>query len=123
MTTATFGQTNFTAQTATNYKTQIDANSIVMQRAVDCFAPRQTATPAMTVTLDAGFVFRGTTLTEVAPQTTGTIAAPSGNPRIDRVVADRFTGAATVVTGTPGASPTPPVPGRRPARPWRRTAP
>lgn len=107
--TATFAPTNFTVDTATVYKTKIDSNSIVMQRIVDCFAPRQTTIPAMTVTLDAGFVFKGTTLTEMAAQTTGTITAPVGNPRIDRVVVDRFTGALTVVTGTPASSPAAPA--------------
>ncbi len=106
---ATYGQTNFTTDTATQYKTKIDSNFIVAQRTVDCFAPRQSNTPAMTVTLDPGFIFKGTTLTEVAAQTTGTITAPVGNPRIDRVVVDRMTGAASVVTGTPAASPTPPA--------------
>ena len=106
---ASFGQTNFTTQTATVYKTQIDSNSIVMQRIVDCFAPRQSNTPAMTVTLDPGYIFRGTTLTELAAQTTGTITAPTGNPRIDRVVVDKLTGAVSVVTGTPAASPVPPA--------------
>jgi hypothetical protein len=106
---ATFSQSNFTTDTATAYKTKIDSNSIVMQRVVDCFAPRQSNTPAMTVTLDPGFVFKGTTLTEVAAQTTGTITAPVGNPRIDRVVVDRMSGAASVVTGTPAASPAAPA--------------
>lgn len=106
---ATFAPSNFTIDTATAYKTKIDANSVVMQRVVDCFAPRQSNTPAMTVTLDPGYLLRGTTLTELAAQTTGTIAAPSGNPRIDRVVVDRLTGVASVVTGTPAASPAPPA--------------
>ncbi len=33
-------------------------------------------------------------------QVTGTITAPAGNPRIDRVVVDRLTGVLSVVTGT-----------------------
>lgn len=106
---ATFAQSNYTVDTATVYKTKIDSNSIVMQRVVDNFAPRQTTSPAMTVTLDAGHIFTGTTLTEVATQTTGTITAPGGNPRIDRVVIDRFTGIASVITGTPNASPVAPA--------------
>ena len=105
---ATYGQTNFTAQTATAYKTQLDANSMAAQRVVGPFAPRQSPTPAMTITLDPGHIFTGTTLTEVAAQTSGTITAPSGNPRIDRAVIDRLTGALSVVTGTPAASPVPP---------------
>lgn len=98
-----------TTQNATAYKANIDACAIVAQRIVDSFAARPTTTPAMTVTIDPGHIFDGTTLTEVAVQTTGTITAPVGNPRIDRVVIDRFTGVASVVTGTPGASPSPPA--------------
>lgn len=106
---ADYAQTNFTVDTGTAYKTKIDKNSIVAQRIVGCFAPRQTTVAAMTVTIDAGHVFAGTTLTEVAPQVTGTIAAPLGNPRIDRVVVDRMTGALSVATGTPAATPAPPA--------------
>ena len=104
-----YAQTNFTIDTGTAYKTKIDKNFIVGQRVVGCFAPRQAATPAMTVTLDAGHIFAGTTLTEVASQVTGTITAPTGNPRIDRVVVDRLTGVIAVITGTPGVSPAVPA--------------
>lgn len=109
MTAGTFTPTDFTSQTGTAYKTAIDNNALVMKRVVDCFAPRQTTTPAMTITLDAGFVFAGTTLTEVAAQTSGTITAPIGNPRIDRAVIDKITGALSIVTGTPNASPVAPA--------------
>lgn len=109
MTVGTFTPTDYTTQTGTQYKTAIDNNSLVMKRVVDAFAPRQTSTPAMTITLDAGYVFKGTTLTTVATQTSGTITAPVGNPRIDRAVVDRMTGALSIVTGTPNASPTPPT--------------
>lgn len=109
MTAGTFTPTDFTTQTGTAYKTAIDNNALVMKRIVDCFAPRQTTTPAMTITLDAGFVFAGTTLTEVAAQTSGTITAPVGNPRIDRAVIDKVTGALSIVTGTPNASPVAPA--------------
>ncbi|MGH6976552.1 MAG: hypothetical protein ACREED_05955, partial [Stellaceae bacterium] len=65
--------------------------------------------PNMTVALDAGHLFNGATLAEVAAQSTGTIVAPVANPRIDRVVVDRVSGAVSVVTGTEGASPSPPA--------------
>lgn len=42
-------------------------------------------------------------------QVTGVFTAPGGNPRIDRIVADRFTGIISVVTGTPAATPVPPA--------------
>ncbi|MDE2229891.1 MAG: tail fiber protein [Alphaproteobacteria bacterium] len=63
----------------------------------------------MTVALDAGHLFNGTTLIEIAAQTTPTFAAPVSNPRIDRVVVDRASGAVSVVTGTEAASPVPPA--------------
>jgi hypothetical protein len=106
---ATYRSTDYTVDTPTNYKTGIDSNFIVLKRTGSCFAPRQSNTPAMTVTLDPGFVFIGVTLTEVATQTTTTITAPIGNPRIDRIVVDRLTGAYTIVTGTPAGSPVAPA--------------
>lgn len=168
---ATYAQTNFTTQTGTVYKTSIDANNIVAQRVVDNLAVHQQATANMTVVVEPGHVFDGTTLTEIGAQTTitttsgsktatvasatgiangmivasantvnndpitisgatvtlttnatatstvaatfmqvtGTITAPGGNPRIDRIVADRFTGAISVITGTPAGTPVPPA--------------
>ena len=91
------------------YPLNLDAMLLNSQRRSSCFNPHQTATPAMTVSLDAGYVFNGATLTEIAAQTTGTITAPVGNARIDRVVVDRSSGAVSVVTGTPAGSPTPPA--------------
>src|SRR4051794_31453421 len=97
-----------TTQDATTYKGNIDAAFAVGQRVFDNFAPHQTATPAMTVSLDAGHIFNGTTLTEVAAQTTGTITAPVSHDRIDRVVVDNVTGAVSVITGVENVSPTAP---------------
>lgn len=101
--------TNFTTQDPTLYKSAIDANMAVAQRVADNFAPKPSSPAAMTVTLDAGHLFDGAALTEVAAQTTGTITAPSANPRIDRVVIDNFTGSVSVVTGTEAVSPSPPL--------------
>src|SRR5487761_1196095 len=103
MTVAQFLQTNYTTQTGTAYPLAIDADWAVALRLIDNFAPHAQAAPNMTVALDAGHLFDGTTLTEVAAQSTGTIAAPVGNPRIDRVVIDRASGGVSVVTGTGGA--------------------
>jgi hypothetical protein len=109
MTVATWLPSNFTTQSASTYKAAIDGDFAVAQRFVDNFAPRAAATPNMTVQLDAGHVLRDGLLTEVAAQTTPTFVAPSGNPRIDRVIVDRATGALSVVTGTPAATPVPPA--------------
>jgi len=109
MSVATWLKSVFTTQTATNYKSNIDACFAVAERIVDNFAPRQSTTPAMTVTLDAGALYNGQILTEVATQTTGTITAPATNPRIDRVVINKTTGAVSVIIGTPAGSPVAPA--------------
>lgn len=100
---------DFTSQTASVYKANIDAGFAVADRLAWAFAPHEQATPDMTVRLEAGAIFDGTTLTEVAAQNTGTITAPSANPRIDRVAIDRSTGVVSVVTGAENPSPTLPA--------------
>jgi hypothetical protein len=107
--TATYGLLDNTTQTATAYKAQIDANSVVSKRIVGRFAPRAQSSPNMTIALDAGNLFDGVTLTEVSAQNTGTITAPSVHPRIDRVVIDNTSGTVSVVTGTEAVSPTAPA--------------
>lgn len=109
MTVAQFQQTNYTTQTGTAYPLAIDADWAVAARLVDNFAPHAQVTPNLTVGVDAGHIFNGTTLSEVAAQTTGTFTAPVSNPRIDRVVIDRFTGTLSVVAGTENVSPSPPA--------------
>lgn len=109
---ATFLQTIWTgagAQTPTVYKGAIDGDVSVLARLAAAFAPHEQSTPNMTVRLDAGPLFDGTTLTEVAAQSTGAIVAPVGNPRIDRVVINSTSGAVSVITGTPAASPVAPA--------------
>jgi len=100
---------DFTSQTASQYKANIDAGFAVADRLAWAFALHEQATPDMTVRVDGGAIFDGATLTEVAAQSTPAIAAPTTNPRIDRVVIDRATGAVSVVAGTEAASPTPPA--------------
>ncbi len=104
---------DFTSQTASVYKANIDAGFAVADRLGWAFAPHEqdvgSPQPDMTLRLEAGAIFDGATLTEVAAQDTAVITAPSVNPRIDRVVIDRGTGAVSVVTGTEAASPTPPA--------------
>jgi microcystin-dependent protein len=109
MTVGQFLQTNYTTQTGTVYPLAIDADWAVAARLVDNFAPHAQATPDMTVALDAGHLFNGATLVEVAAQSSGAIAAPVANPRIDRIVIDRASGAVAVVAGSEAASPVPPA--------------
>lgn len=109
MTVATFLQPDYTTQSGSAYPLAIDASMAVMKRIAAAFAPHAQSTPNMTVRIDAGTLQVGTTLTEVAAQNTGTITAPVGNPRIDRIVVDSVTGAVSVVTGTPAGSPSAPA--------------
>lgn len=73
------------------------------------FYAHEAATPDLTVVLNAGTVQNGTTVTTVAEQTTAAFTAPSGNPRIDRIVIDEVTGVYSVVAGSEAASPTAPA--------------
>ena len=104
---------DFTSQTASVYKANIDAGFAVADRLAWAFAPHEqdvgSPQPDMTLRLEAGAIFDGTTLTEVAAQSTGTLAAPSTNPRIDRVVIDEASGAVSVITGSEAPSPSPPA--------------
>lgn len=109
MTVATYTRPNNTAQTASQYKANIDGDMQVYERIAGAFAPHAQSSPNMTVRVDAGALLSGTTLTEVAAQNTGTITAPGSNSRIDRVVIDSTTGAVSVITGTPGVSPAVPA--------------
>lgn len=109
MTVATFTQPNFTTQLGNSYKGNIDGGLSVFARIAGAFAPHEQSTPNMTVRLDAGYVFSGSVLTEVAAQSSAAMVAPTTNPRIDRIVVDVFTGVASVVTGVQGASPVAPA--------------
>lgn len=106
---ATYQTLDYTTQDPATYKAAIDGNSIVGKRIVDAFAPHQQSSPNMTVRLDAGAIFSGAGLLEVAAQSTGTITAPSVNPRIDRVVCNLITGAVSVITGAENVSPVAPA--------------
>ena len=111
MTVSTPLQPDYTTQNSAAYKAAIDGGFAALWRLGTAFAPHEQASPDMTVRLDAGVVWDGATLTEVAAQSTGTITAPASNPRIDLVVIDQVTGAVSVVTGTEDPSPTAPAPG------------
>lgn len=106
---AAYKPSDCTSQTGTAYKSQIDANSVAAQRIVGRFAPHAASPPNMTLVLDPGNIFDGTTLTEIAAQTTAAITVPASHPRIDRVVIDNTSGTASVVTGTESTTPAPPA--------------
>lgn len=107
MSTAPFQQTNFTTQDPATYKGGIDANFAVLSRLGARFAPHAQTVPNMTIAVDAGSIFNGGALAEVAAQNTAPIPAPVSNPRIDRIVVDNA-GVVSVVTGAEAAAPVPP---------------
>jgi len=109
MAVAKFVQTDFTTQTAANYKAYIDADMMVAEVLVNEFAPHQQNSPDMTIRIEAGRIFTGVGITWVGGQNTAVITAPTVNPRIDRVVMDPADGALTVITGAEAGSPVPPA--------------
>ncbi len=109
MTVATYQQTDFTTQDATTYKAALDGNSSVLARLAAAFAPSQQATPNMTVAVGAGAVMVWGNVVPIAAQSTGAIAAPVANPRIDRMVIDAGNGVIATVTGMESATPTAPA--------------
>ena len=68
-----------------------------------------TATPGMTLNIDAGNIQQQTTLTSIAMQTTTAFVAPVTNPRNDLIVLDESTGVYSVVAGTEAAIPSDPA--------------
>lgn len=103
-------QPNFTTQVGTLYKTSIDDGFAVASRSAWAFAPHEQTTPDMTVRLESGHIAKlGALPVEVAAQSTGTIIAPSTNPRKDIVHIDQETGTVGVATGTEAPSPVDPA--------------
>ena len=100
---------NYATQTGTTFPVGLANCLMDLKRLGNNFNPFAQATPNMTIGVDAGHIGNGTTLTEIAPQDTPAFTAPVSNPRIDRVVIDRASGALSVVAGTEASSPTPPA--------------
>jgi hypothetical protein len=106
--------TGQSGQTGSGYALAIDAAMQVFARVARAFAPHASesgspSAPDMTVTIDAGALLVGESLVSQAAQTSGTLTAPSGNPRRDLIVIDEKTGALSIVTGTEAASPSDPT--------------
>lgn len=105
MTVATKSLPDVTTMSAAVYKAAIDATAAVYDRLAGAFAPHEqdvgSPAPDLTLRVDAGYALSGGTLTEVAAQTVSGFTTPaSGYLRIDRVVLDPATGAASRVAGT-----------------------
>lgn len=113
MTVSTFLQPQYSgggAQTGSAYPLAIDAAINVLRRQAADFAPHQVEPVAnLTVKVDAGSLFLGAANpVVVAEQTTAAFTAPSVNPRIDRIVADRYTGIISVIAGAEAPVPVAP---------------
>lgn len=110
MTVSTFTQPDYSSQSGASYKAAIDGAAHVHNRVAGPFAPHAADTPDMKVYLDGGVIpAAGGLPTEVAAQDTGTLTAPSANPRKDIVHIDRATGVVGVATGTEDPSPSDPA--------------
>jgi hypothetical protein len=72
------------------------------------FLAHETTVPDMTVTVDAGKVFKENTFTSKSEQITSTITAPVTDPRIDRIAIDITTGNIVIIPGTENVSPVAP---------------
>lgn len=103
-----FVQPDYSAldQDGSTYPVYIDRAIAVLKRAGAAFAPHQvysgSPNPDLAVEVDAGYIWNGSTLTEVAAQTVAGFTIPSaGQNRVDRIVLDAVTGAASRVAGTP----------------------
>lgn len=102
---ATYTRPDYTTQSGTQYPANIDAMAKVFERLAGAFASHQqnagSPAPDLTVVVDAGAIFDGTTLIEVTQQTVSGFTIPSaGQSRIDRVVLDPSNGQASRVNGT-----------------------
>ncbi|MBI3447226.1 MAG: hypothetical protein HY055_18120 [Magnetospirillum sp.] len=96
------------ALTAAAYPLAIDAATAALAFVAGPWQPTVTNTD-MVVHIAAGVVPTASGVTAVAAQTVTLSAAHATLPRIDRVVLDRVTGAASAVAGTASASPAAPA--------------
>ena len=109
MTVKTFQQTDYQSQTVEDYEQTIDDNFAVLAGPAGAFAAHEQSTPDMTARVDAGMIAKGDgSVIEAAAQNTGTITAPSSDPRNDIVYLDLDDGTVGVVTGTEAATPADP---------------
>ncbi len=118
--TATYKRPNFTTMGAAELKAAIEASFQALERLGLTFVAHEqdvgSPQPDMSVRVDAGHIWSGGVLTEVAAQTVSGFTVPSaGQHRIDRVVIDATTGVATRVAGTPATGSPSAVPPAIPA--------
>lgn len=86
------------------------AQSNLLVKPAGYYAPHAETNPiALKTVVDAGSLFVNGGLVANAAQTMTHSAADPTNPRIDRVVIDALTGAASILAGTPAGSPVAPA--------------
>lgn len=106
-----FTQPDYTIQSGDAYKALIDAAIEIVNKTAGAFNPHAQTVPDMTLRVDAGTIFNPITRarSDVSAQSTGTITAPSVNPRKDIVCVGILTGTVSVITGAEAGSPTDPA--------------
>ncbi len=109
MTTAKYEVIDFAVDDPSTIKNKIANDSLVGARVNGAYQCYANSPAGMTVKVSAGGILVAGALVENGIQTSGTITAPSVNPRIDRVVLDAVTGAASIIAGAEAASPVPPA--------------
>lgn len=87
----------------------VDTNFQVLGRIAAAFAPHESDPRSMSVVVDPGHFMVSGTLVETATQLVGPFAAPTANPRIDRIVVNIGSGAALLVAGVEAADAVPPA--------------
>lgn len=108
MTVATPVLPDRSTQEGTSYCANIDASIKVLSETGFSSACHEQSTPNMTVRIESLRIIGDGEVTEVAAQNSGTITAPSSNPRIDIVCIERLTGDVFVISGKEASSPVAP---------------
>lgn len=98
-----------TAEDPPVYFNKLDETIRVHDEIAGNFAAHESISPNMTVTIDSGKSWDGTTFTSKAEQITTTIVAPAANPRIDRIAIVIATGTYVIITGAENVSPVAPA--------------
>lgn len=109
MATAKYDVIDFAVDDPSTIKNKIANNSLITQRTGAAYQAYANSPAAMNVKIAAGAMLVAGALIENAIATSGTITAPSVNPRIDRVVLDIVTGLASIIAGVEAVSPVPPA--------------
>lgn len=105
--TSAFATPNYTTQSGTAYPLRIDAALAALGVLAAAFQP--VLGGGWTVNIGAAVIPTDSGVTTVAAQTVTVSGAPPSGLRIDRIVIDRVTGEATVLTGTAGDTPIAPI--------------